>query len=374
MFTRKCYLALMGALLVSGTMTGCDKKTPEASTEKTTAKEGGATPNKETAATGTKESGKAAEIARDATKRIKIVYIPKNTGNVYFDVVASGFKKAQAELGFDFDIVAPATADAASQIPFIKQQIQLKVDAIAISPNSPDAVKPALQEALAKGIHVITIDADLTGNEDGREAYVIPADSDLIAKSQIDLISELIGGKGEIAILSATTDAPNQNIWIKVMNETLKDPKFKDIQLVDTVYGNDQDQKSATEAQALLLKHPNLKGIIAPTSVGIVSAVRVVETAGKANSIAVTGLGMPNNLRKYVQTGSMKKFALWNPADMGYIGSYLLVGLTNGKIKPANGASFEAGTLKERKFGELNKVIAGPPLVFDKGNIEQFHF
>ncbi|MCX6381397.1 MAG: rhamnose ABC transporter substrate-binding protein [Armatimonadetes bacterium] len=374
MLTRKCYLALMGALLVSGIMTGCDKKSPEASTEKTATKEGGTAPNKETVAAGTKESGKAAEIARDPTKRIKIVYIPKNTGNVYFDVVASGFKKAQTELGFDFDIVAPATADAASQIPFIKQQIQLKVDAIAISPNSPDAVKPALQEALAKGIHVITIDADLTGNEDGREAYVIPADSDLIAKSQIDLISELIGGKGEIAILSATTDAPNQNIWIKVMNETLKDPKFKDIQLVDTVYGNDQDQKSATEAQALLLKHPNLKGIIAPTSVGIVSAVRVVETAGKANSIAVTGLGMPNNLRKYVQTGSMKKFALWNPADMGYIGSYLLVGLTNGKIKPANGASFEAGTLKERKFGELNKVIAGPPLVFDKGNIEQFHF
>jgi len=364
----------MGALLVSGVMTGCDKKTPEAPAEKAATKEGGTAPNKETVAAGTKESGKAVEIARDPTKRIKIVYIPKNTGNVYFDVVASGFKKAQTELGFDFDIVAPATADAASQIPFIKQQIQLKVDAIAISPNSPDAVKPALQEALAKGIHVITIDADLTGNEDGREAYVIPADSDLIAKSQIDLISELIGGKGEIAILSATTDAPNQNIWIKVMNETLKDPKFKDIQLVDTVYGNDQDQKSATEAQALLLKHPNLKGIIAPTSVGIVSAVRVVETAGKANSIAVTGLGMPNNLRKYVQTGSMKKFALWNPADMGYIGSYLLVGLTNGKIKPANGASFEAGTLKERKFGELNKVIAGPPLVFDKGNIEQFHF
>lgn len=373
MFTRKTLFALAGALLVSGFATGCDKKTPEAPAG-TPAKESASTPGKESASAGAKESGKAAEVARDATKKIKIVYIPKNTGNVYFDSVISGFKKAQGELNFDFDVAAPATADAAAQIPFIKQQIQLGVDAIAISPNSPDAVKPALMEALAKGIHVITIDADLTGNEDGREACILPMDFNIVGKSQIELMSELIGGKGEIAILSATTDAPNQNFWIKGMKETLQDPKYKDIQLVDTVYGNDQDQKSATEAQALLLKHPNLKGIIAPTSVGIVSAVRVVETSGKANSIAVTGLGMPNNLRKYVQTGSMKKFALWNPADMGYIGSYLLVGLTNGKIKPAPGGSFDAGTIKDRKFGDLNKVIGGPPLVFDKSNIEQFHF
>ncbi len=374
MFTRKSLLAFAGVLLVSGLFTGCDKKTPEASSDKSTTtapKEGGTTSTKETATAGV---GKAAEVARDASKKIKIVYIPKNTGNVYFDSVIAGFKKAQGELNFDFDVVAPAQADAAAQIPFIKQQIQQKVDAIAISPNSPDAVKPALVEALSKGIHVITIDADLTGNEEGREASITPMDFSLVGKSQIDLISELVGGKGEIAILSATTDAPNQNFWIKGMKETLKDPKYKDLQLVDTVYGNDQDQKSATEAQALLLKHPNLKGIIAPTSVGIVSAVRVVEASGKADKIAVTGLGMPNNLRKYVQTGSMKKFALWNPADMGYIGSYLLVGLVNGKIKPSVGGSFEAGSLKERKFGEKNGIIAGPPLVFDKSNIDQYHF
>jgi rhamnose transport system substrate-binding protein len=304
----------------------------------------------------------------------KLVYIPKNTGNSYFSAVITGFEKAGRELGYTFTTVAPATADATSQIPFVKEQIQRGVNAIAISPNSPDALKPVLKQAMSKGIKVITIDADLEGNEDARDAVVLPADFSLIGKSQVELISGLVGGKGEIAILSATTDAPNQNFWIKGMKSTLEEPKYKNLKLDEVVYGNDEPQKSQRETEGLLTKYPNLRGIVAPTSVGLVAAAQALETAQAAKKVQLTGLGLPSQTRSFVKSGTIQKLALWNPEDMGYTAGYLVSGLVKGDVKAAPGASFKAGNLGERKMGPKNAVIAGSPLVFDKSNIEKYKF
>ena len=99
------------------------------------------------------------------------------------------------------------------------------------------------------------------------------------------MVGSLIGYEGEIAILSATTEAPDQNNWIVGMNETLaNDPKYAKMKLVATVYGDDQPEKSTTEMEALLANFPNLKGVIAPTTVGIAAAAQVVQSRGIAST------------------------------------------------------------------------------------------
>jgi rhamnose transport system substrate-binding protein len=86
----------------------------------------------------------SAALAQDP---MKIVYIGKNTGNPYFDSITGGFVDACASLGCEFEFVAPATAEATSQIPFIEAQIQRGVNVIAIAPNSPDALNQVLEDA-----------------------------------------------------------------------------------------------------------------------------------------------------------------------------------------------------------------------------------
>ncbi len=349
--TVKSALWIAGSIAVG--IAGCGKSTPTG---------------------GPGSAGSTTETPGASAKKLKIVYIPKNTGNPYFDDIINGFKKAGDELGYDFTMVAPATTEATSQLPFIKQQVQQKVDAIAISANSPDALKPALKEAMGKGIKVIAVNSDLPKNEDARDAAILPTDFNAIGSSQIALISELIGGKGDFAILSATTDAPDQNFWIDGMKEALKDPKYKDLKLVEIAYGNDDPQKSLQEAQSLLIKYPNLKGILAPTSVGLASAAQAVETANAKGRVQVTGLGTPNQMRRFVQNGTVQKFALWSPFDEGYLCGYLLDGMLKGTIKPSSGGVFKAGKLGEKKFGDKNSIITGPSVVFNKSNIEQYHF
>jgi rhamnose transport system substrate-binding protein len=309
-----------------------------------------------------------------AADPVRIVYIPKNTGNPYFDPMIDGFRKAAEETGAQFETVAPATADATSQLPLIKAQVQRGVKVIAISPNSPDALNAAFKEAMRKGITVIAVDSDLTGNEQFRTAGVLTVDPETVGRSQVELMGSLIGYKGKVAILSATTDAPNQNMWIEHMKQAWKDPKYKEMELVDIVYGNDEPQKSTTEAEALLTRYPDLRGIISPTTVGVAAAAQVVESAKKSDQVQVTGLGTPNQMRRFIKNGTVKAFALWSPYDEGYLAGHLGFQIATGKLKPSPGAKFTAGTLGEREFRDKNVVITGPPVTFTSENIDKFSF
>jgi rhamnose transport system substrate-binding protein len=305
---------------------------------------------------------------------LEIVFIPKNTGNPYFDSIVNGFKKASDELGFTFTTIAPATAEATSQIPFVRTQIQRGVDVIAIAPNSPDALNQVFKQAMDAGIKVMIVNSDIPGSEDYRDVAILPMDFEITGSSQVELMGSLINYEGDIAILSATTDAPDQNYWIEGMKEALKDSKYAKMKLVDVVYGDDDPQKSLTEAEALLTKYPRLRGIISPTTVGVAATAQAVENAGRAPELQVTGLGTPNQMRRFVKNGTVTAFALWSPFDEGYLSAYLAVDLALGNVKAEEGAVFTVPGLGEREIGPDRIVITGPPQVFDADNIDDFNF
>ncbi|MBK8083753.1 MAG: substrate-binding domain-containing protein [Devosia sp.] len=311
-----------------------------------------------------------------AADPIKIVYIGKNTGNPYFDSITGGFEDACEKLGCEFEFVAPATAEATSQIPFIEAQIQRGVNVIGIAPNSPDALNQVLDAAKAKGILVLTVNGDLVGNESHRDATILPVDFTKTGPNQIELTGSLIGYEGEIAILSATTEAPDQNTWIAAMNETLKnDPKYAKMTLVATVYGDDQPEKSTTEMEALLANYPNLKAVIAPTTVGIAAAAQVVQSRGIADKVAVTGLGLPSEMRDFIKDGTVKAFQLWSPYNEGWLAVHFALGLLDGSIKNEVGNTFEVENLGTIKIEEKNAMNTQAELTtFDINNIDDFNF
>jgi rhamnose transport system substrate-binding protein len=313
---------------------------------------------------------------------IRVVYIPKNTGNPYFNGVITGLEKGCQEQGVEFFTTGPANPDATSQIPFLKDQVQRGVNVICISPNSADALNQVLDDARARGIKVIAVNSDIVGNESHRDAAVYPCDFDKLGASQIELLGSLINYEGKFAILSATTDAPDQNYWIQGMKEALKNPKYAKMELVDIVYGDDKPQKSRTEAEGLLTKYPELRAILAPTSVGVEQAAKAVEAAGvypgganaKGKGVVVTGLGTPNQLRRYIKDNIITAVALWSPPDEGYVSAYLAVGLATGKVTAQPGNNFTVPGFGPREFQKNNLVVTGPPLIFTKDNIDQYNF
>src|SRR5437899_3539191 len=302
---------------------------------------------------------------------LNIVFLPKQINNPYFDTAASGGKEAATALSGKFQQVGPSSANAAAQVPFITTLTEQHVGAIVISGDDPNAVAPALKQAMAQGVKVVSFDADVA--PDARNVFVNQADSEQIGRSEVDLLAKQINSTGQIAILSAASTAANQNTWIGYMKDELA-KKYPNMQLVKIAYGNDDDQTSFNDTLALLQQYPNLKGIISPTTVGIAAAARALESVKKGGTVALTGLGTPNQLRQYVKDGTIKGFELWNPANMGYLAYYVAALLVEGKIKGTVGETFTAGKLGMFTIATNNVVLLGPPTVFNSANIDQFNF
>jgi rhamnose transport system substrate-binding protein len=303
------------------------------------------------------------------------VLVPKNLGNPYFDTANNGAQEAAGELGVTVLYQGSATADAAEQITLLNSLIAQQVDGLAISANDADALVPTGQAAMDAGIPVVTWDSAIAPA--GRVLHINQAEADGIAAVQIQMASELAGPDGgQIAILSATSTAPNQNAWIALMEEELQKPEYANLELVTTVYGDDQDEKSYNEALGLFTTYPDLKVIIAPTTVGIAASARAVQDQGLIGKVFVTGLGTPNQMREYVKSGAAPQFALWNPGDLGYLAIYTLDALATGKIEGNVGDTFSAGKLGEytvQESPELGKnVLLGPPFVYNADNIDDF--
>ncbi|NUK09653.1 rhamnose ABC transporter substrate-binding protein [Streptomyces lunaelactis] len=332
----------------------------------------GTTKNDTAEATTPGASDAKADPSAPIKKGLKIAFLPKQINNPYFTILdGSGIAAAKA-LGASAKEVGSSDAKASSQVSYINTLVQQRQDAILIAANDPNAVCGALKTARQQKIKIVTYDSD-TG-KDCRDLFLSQTSSEQIGRSQIQHIAEQLGNKGEIAVLSATQNATNQNTWIEFMKDELKKPVYKDMKLVKVAYGDDDDQKSFQETQGLLKAYPNLKGIISPTTVGIAAAARYIGGSSYKGKVVLNGLGTPNQMRKFVKDGTVEQFSLWDPKKLGRLGAYAAASLASGRITGAEGEKFTAGDLGEYTIGKDGEVILGPPTVFDRGNIDDFDF
>jgi rhamnose transport system substrate-binding protein len=313
----------------------------------------------------------------ETEEKITVHFIPKNLGNAFFEALSTGFYDAIAELGeenFKYVFNGPQVAEADNQIEFVKNAIQDRADAIFIASNSNTALNPVFDEAREAGIRVYIINYDIPGSESHRDAAIMPVNFDKIGSAQIELIGGQIDYEGPFAILSATEDAPDQNTWISLMKKELEEnPKYSRMELLEVVYGDDQTEKSALETRALLSKYPEIKGIIAPTTVGIAAACQVVRESGMSGKIKVTGLGLPSQMEEFVLDGTCEGFQLWNPPYEGYIAIYMVWAEKKAGFAPSPGAKFSAGKLGEYTIQPNGQILTlEDPMLYDKSNIEKY--
>ncbi|MGR3662502.1 MAG: rhamnose ABC transporter substrate-binding protein [Paracoccaceae bacterium] len=300
----------------------------------------------------------------------RIALVVKSLGNGFFDAAAKGAEEAAAEIGgIEIIYTGPTSATAEGQIEIINALIAQQVDAIAISANDPDALVPALKKAMDRGITVISWDSGVAA--EGRQMHLNPSDTALIGETIFKLAADYLPDGGEVAILSASSTAANQNAWIDAGKEALP-TMFPNLTLVATVYGDDDSVKSTDEAKGLIASYPNLKAIIAPTTVGVVAAAQVVTDMGLIGKINVTGLALPSEFKQFIDSGASQAVALWNPIDLGYSAVYIANALANGSATAEPGSTISIGHVGEITLDDATSAAMAAPFTFDASNIEEF--
>src|ERR1700724_2387 len=267
----------------------------------------------------------------------ELAMVIKETTNPYYNATLEGARIAAKEIGGTANNYGPTQSSGQAQVELINNLADRHIRAIAIAPSDPDAVVPAMKRA--------------------------------------QLLVKTMEEKGKVAIVSAQPTAANQNAWIKSFRDELK--KYKDIEIVDEVYGYDNEQKAFDATVALTTKYLDLTGIFAPTCPGLPAVAGALESVHKAGAIKVSGNCVPSITGKYMLDGTIQGFYLWDPIKLGYVTYYAAKNLAEGKIQGKAGDSF---TIAEGKWpgkyeiDATGQIITGEPLQFTPDNIKDYNF
>ena len=312
-------------------------------------------------------SGSGAD--RPAGKRLKVGMLPKLVGIDYFNECQKGAQEAASELGIDLAYDGPSTDKVELQVQMIDEWIALGYDAIAVSPNDPEVIAPALKRARDAGIVVLTWDADANPTSSGRQVFVNQCPVADVGSRLVDLMADAIGGKGKTVIVTGSATSPNQNAWMQAMRAHLKE-KYPQIELLETLVPDENQNRARQMTLDLLTAEPELAGVWGITSVALPGVAEAVKQAGKTGKVFVTGLSLPSTVKGYVKDGTIPRFVLWSPKDLGYLTIHAAKALADQQLDPG---TRDFGRLKEIRITS-DEVILGPPFVFDADNIDQFSF
>lgn len=306
-----------------------------------------------------------------STEDLTIAFVPKLQGIPYFEAMNTGGQQAAEELGFEWLYQGPTTADAAAQADIVRSFIQQGVDVLFVAPNDPNSMAPLLEEAQAAGIHVATTDTDAPDSV--REVFVNQASVDGIGEALTDTLLEAMGGSGQYAIVSCGETAANLNAWIEVQ-EAYTASEYPDAEIVDIVYAG-EDQAAATQmATDLMNRHPDLTGLVGECTSSAPGVAQAVEDAGRTGEVFTVGLGTPQSMLPYLESGSSSGSILWDVEALGYLTGWAGVQLaTDGDLGDLSGVDNEA--LAEAEYDESTGVLLlGPPTVFTAENAGDYDY
>jgi rhamnose transport system substrate-binding protein len=302
------------------------------------------------------------------THRPVIAVMPKAKGDPYFVSCRAGAEEAAKELGVELIWDGPTSLDAAKQNELVENWITRKVDVIAVAVENRGGISSVLRKARARGIHVVTWDAD--AEPDARDFFVNQATSEGIANTLTDEAARLLAGKGEFAIITGALSAANQNEWIAFIKKRQAE-KYPDLKLATIRPSDDDRDKAFAETQTILRVFPSVKLVMAISAPAVPGSAEAVRQANR-HDINVIGLSLPNMNKPYVHDGWVQTVVLWNTRDLGYL--TVLAGslLAQNKL-PAGAASLPAGRLGTVQIRQ-SEIILGAPVMFTKANIDSFDF
>jgi simple sugar transport system substrate-binding protein len=308
-----------------------------------------------------------------AQKKYTIVTVVKITGINWFNRMEEGVKQYATDSGNNASQTGPAQADAAQQLQLITDLVAKKPDALAVVPMDPATLEPIFKQAAAKGIKIITHEADNQQNA----LYDIEAFNNTEFGANLNKrLEKCMGGAGKWTVFVGSLGSKTHNQWADGGIENAK--KNSKMELVDAKQETaDDSDKAYQKAKEILAKYPDIKGFQGSASTDVAGIGRAVEEAGLNDKVCVFGTSLPSIAGKYIESGAVDGIGFWDPKDAGIVMNKVAQmvlekkAITNGMNLGIKG--YEKVSVKRGKG--TTRIITGAAFVdVDKTNYKNFPF
>ncbi len=323
-----------------------------------------------------------------------VAFIPKVTGNAFFESANDGAQKYAEEWGITVDYIGSSSASAADQVGVINQAVANGVDALCISTVDAAGVSDALKKATDAGIVVTTWDSD--AQTEDRTLMVSQGTPEILGQMLVDMSVDGLKERGkdpsadEITYVWHYSQATvtDQNSWQVAAEAIIKKdyPNWKNVH--ENYYSNQDAELAITTGEAVLDAFPEIDLIICNDSTALPGQLQAAENKGyDSTKITITGFASPQSIKSYCENGTIYNWGLWDCAVQGAMGCYVAAYLAAGNnvkvgdtisIPSIGDVTVEANdSISEgaETGDENNGVVLLPErLVFTKDNMNDYSF
>ncbi len=295
--TRRTALFSFSAVAL-GLLAGCDSKPATTPGDAPTAKtDGGAAPT--------------------VGGKVTLAVIPKGMTHVFWQSVKLGAEKAGAEMGAEIKWVgAQKETDTAGQIGVVENQINSKVDGIALAPLDKAALVPIIKKAHADKIPLVIFDSAADVPDDQYVSF-IATDNRVGGEMAARQMGKICGGKGKVVLVPNAANSASTMDRESGFEDVIK-KEFPGMTVVRSNYGESDRSKSLNVSQDVLSANPDVVGIFGscePCAIGALKAVEAKKLKGKIKIIAFDNT---TEIEKSITDGTIDSVVIQNPGKMGY--------------------------------------------------------
>lgn len=283
--------------------------------------------------------GSEASGTGSSNENITVVFVPKLTGNAFFESANDGAQEYAAKYGFSVKYNGSPEATSVNQAAIISEAIKDEsVKAICVSSVDQTALDDVMKQAMAAGKAVTTWDSDVSG--DARSVMVSQGTPEILGEMLVEMGVKSLVERG----LNPDSDVINyvwhysqeavadQNSW-RVAGEAYIKSKYSNWNNVNTGnYYSEQDaDKSVSVGEAILNEHPDIDLIICNDSTALPGQCKAAQNLGfTKNDVTITGFAPPNSIKSYCTAGIIQRWGLWDCKIQGALGCYLAYYLASG--------------------------------------------
>jgi len=266
-------------------------------------------------ACGNNKENESAGASEAASGKMYIPIISKGFQHQFWQAVKQGAEKAAAEFDVEITFEGPETeSQVDKQIEMLQAALDKKPAAIGLAALDSKAATPLLEKAKAANIPVIGFDSGVAS-----DIPVTTAATNNLAAAGLaaDKMAELIGGKGEIALVvhdqTSQTGIDRRDGFKNRIEE-----KYPDIKIVDIQYGGGDHLKSTDLTKAIIQGHPDIKGVFGSNEGSAIGVVNAITELKKEGQIVVVGFDSGKLQLDAIRSGKMAGAVTQNPVGIGY--------------------------------------------------------
>ncbi len=283
-------------------------------------------------------SSSASDSTDDKASNKTVVFIPKLTGNAFFESANTGAQEYAAKHGFTVKYDGNPEASVANQVTIINNAIQQGADAICVSSVDATGLDSVLKEAKDAGVKVVTWDSDVSG--DARSIMVSQGTPEQLGQMLVDMAVDSLTERGkdpekdEINYCWHYSQATvaDQNSW-QVAGEAYiaeKYPNWKNV-APDNYYSEQDAEKAISVGESILSANKDLDLVICNDSTALPGQLQAMQNMGlDAKDVTITGFASPNSIKDYCKAGTITRWGLWDCQIQGALGCYMADYLANG--------------------------------------------